>query len=93
MTSKDKLYKILSLGLTEIRGEANELMSEKTDNDEHKLRKIYAISHLVHNLPAKLNQSDANYDEILSKIIEAAEHNNKGLAEWLKSNFELTSKQ
>lgn len=93
MTSKEKLYEILSLSLIEIRGETNELLNEKTEQDEFKLKKIYAISHLVHNLPSVLNKDNVDFDKELSKIIETAEYNNKALADWLKSNLEIISKR
>lgn len=86
MTAKDKLYKILHLCLIEIRAEANEFLNEKEQN-EQKIRKIFAISHLVHNLPNSLHKENPDYNKILEKLIERAEYNNKELARFLKNNI------
>lgn len=83
MTAKDKLYKLLSIGLIEIRAESY----------TSKNKKIFELSHLLHNLPSELNDDKVNYDNILAELISSAEHNNKDLSEWLKLNLDMLSKQ
>ncbi|MCD8451441.1 hypothetical protein LNI90_05020 [Tenacibaculum dicentrarchi] len=76
MTSKEKIYRILYLGLLEIRSDSNISGDKKT----------FEISNLLHNLPLKLQNEDLDYDEIIENLSKSSEHN-KGLLNWLKSNL------
>ncbi len=75
MTSKEKIFRLLYLGLLEIRNESNISGDKKT----------FEISNLLHNLPLKLQKEDIDYDELLKNLLKHSE-TNKGLSSWLKGN-------
>lgn len=76
MTSKQKLYKLLSIVFITLRYDAH----EKSD------KKAFAITHDFHNLPARLGMNNPNYDKILEDLLEFS---CPPVKEFIESNLKL----
>lgn len=76
MNSKKSIYRLLQHALLEIRHEAG---------GGGDLKNIAALSDLFHNVPLALAKDDADYDGLLSEIIQKASGND-GLSRWIEGN-------
>jgi len=74
------LYHLLFSSLLQIREDAN----------ENQNKKVFWISHLLHNLPIQLLDENCNHKELLEKIIEDARFNKMG--DWIEKEIQNIDK-